>query len=91
MEALRLLPDWGIPGDAHAGDWHRQLSLLGRESVRRMEERIGFPLAPVACLEAEAKPCARAESCRTLPLWQGLDETVRAYLGQFTLRSLMRE
>ncbi len=51
VEALRLLPDWGIPGDAHAGDWHRQLSLLGRESVRRMEERIGFALKPGAFAE----------------------------------------
>ena len=51
VEALRLLPDWGIPGDAHAGTWHRQLSLLGRESVRHMEERIGFPLAPGAFAE----------------------------------------
>ena len=47
-------------------------------------------LAPVACLEAEGKPCHRAADCRTLPLWKGLDETVRAYLEPFTVRSLMR-
>ena len=54
-------------------------------------ERMEGTLAPVACLEAGAKPCDRAENCRTLPLWKGLDETVRAYLGKFTLRSLMQE
>ena len=26
----------GIVGDAHAGDWHRQISLLAQESVDRM-------------------------------------------------------
>ena len=25
--------DWGIEGDAHAGDWHRQISLLAGESI----------------------------------------------------------
>ncbi|MGC8774319.1 MAG: MOSC domain-containing protein [Chlorobaculum sp.] len=24
---------WGIEGDAHAGDWHRQISLLAGESI----------------------------------------------------------
>ena len=30
--------DHGIVGDAHAGDWHRQVSLLGIESVDKMKE-----------------------------------------------------
>jgi MOSC domain-containing protein YiiM len=25
--------NWGIEGDAHAGDWHRQISLLAGESI----------------------------------------------------------
>lgn len=29
--------DWGLEGDAHAGNWHRQVSLLGRESIRKIE------------------------------------------------------
>jgi MOSC domain-containing protein YiiM len=33
----RLVPDWGLDGDAHAGNWHRQISLLGRESIRKIE------------------------------------------------------
>lgn len=28
----------GIIGDAHAGNWHRQISLLGTESVERMRQ-----------------------------------------------------
>jgi MOSC domain-containing protein YiiM len=31
-----LRPDWGIVGDAHAADWHRQVSLLAWESIEKM-------------------------------------------------------
>ena len=34
----------GIVGDAHAGDWHRQVSLLANESVDRMRKE-GLTLA----------------------------------------------
>ena len=30
----------GIVGDAHAGDWHRQISLLAEESINKMREKI---------------------------------------------------
>ena len=33
----------GIVGDAHAGDWHRQISLLAEESIDSMRPR--FPIA----------------------------------------------
>ena len=31
--------DWGIDGDAHAGHWHRQVSLLADEAVERMRAK----------------------------------------------------
>jgi MOSC domain-containing protein YiiM len=31
-----LIENFGLQGDAHAGDWHRQISLLGDESVDKM-------------------------------------------------------
>lgn len=46
-------------------------------------------LAPVACLEENSRPCARAAQCRTLPLWKGLNDVVTEYLGGFTIRDLM--
>ena len=36
VEQAELRPDWGIVGDAHAADWHRQVSLLAWESVEKM-------------------------------------------------------
>lgn len=31
---------WGIEGDAHAGDWHRQVSLLAGESIDAVREKL---------------------------------------------------
>lgn len=41
---VTMRADHGIVGDAHAGNWHRQVSLLGVESVRKAQEKISFPL-----------------------------------------------
>ena len=34
---VELCPGHGIVGDAHAGNWHRQVSLLAIESIRKMQ------------------------------------------------------
>ncbi|MCE5204423.1 MAG: MOSC domain-containing protein [Coriobacteriales bacterium] len=34
-----LLENHGFEGDAHAGDWHRQVSLLAQESIDKMVEK----------------------------------------------------
>ena len=41
-----LIPNHGLFGDAHAGNWHRQVSLLGIESVRKAEQTLGEKLEP---------------------------------------------
>ena len=45
VEMIELKIDHGIIGDAHAGNWHRQVSLLADESVEKMREK--FPDIPV--------------------------------------------
>ncbi len=47
-------------------------------------------LAPVACLGARAKPCPRASSCRTLPMWKELNDLVFGYLDNKTLADLVK-
>ena len=42
---IHLKINHGIVGDAHAGNWHRQVSLLGTESVEKMKAL--FPDIPV--------------------------------------------
>lgn len=31
---------FGIAGDAHGGDWHRQISLLAKESIDKVKEKL---------------------------------------------------
>lgn len=39
-----LRADHGIEGDAHAGNWHRQVSLLAAESVAKVQKALDFQL-----------------------------------------------
>lgn len=41
-----LAVDWGLQGDAHAGKWHRQVSLLAQESICKMKQTGLELLAP---------------------------------------------
>lgn len=45
VDAIDLRERHGITGDAHAGGWHRQVSLLANESVDKMRAS-GLALAP---------------------------------------------
>lgn len=36
VKEAELRVDFGIVGDAHAGNWHRQISLLAQESIDKM-------------------------------------------------------
>ena len=40
-----LIEDFGLAGDAHGGPWHRQVSLLAMESIRKMQE-LGLKVHP---------------------------------------------
>lgn len=39
VPSVKLVPGWGIEGDAHAGKWHRQVSLLALEKIEAFRER----------------------------------------------------
>ena len=38
VPSVRLIPEFGIEGDAHAGKWHRQVSLLALEKIEAFRE-----------------------------------------------------
>ncbi|QEN06523.1 MOSC domain-containing protein [Oceanispirochaeta crateris] len=45
VESMELKVDHGIVGDAHAGNWHRQISMLANEDVQTMQGKgieLGF-------------------------------------------------
>ena len=46
VEEIILKADYGIEGDAHASsEWHRQVSLLALESIKKMQEK-GLDVKP---------------------------------------------
>ena len=47
IEEAVLVKDWGIQGDAHAGHWHRQVSLLSYEKIEEFRKK-GADIEPGA-------------------------------------------
>ncbi len=47
-------------------------------------------LAPISCLQEDAKPCNRAAECRTLPMWKKFYEMTNHYFDGITIADLMQ-
>ncbi len=45
VEQGLLIANFGLEGDAHGGEWHRQISLLARESIDKIRAK-GLDVAP---------------------------------------------
>lgn len=39
VRSAKFIEDWGIEGDAHAGRWHRQVSLLSHDKIEDFRAR----------------------------------------------------
>lgn len=50
VPSINVLVNHGIVGDAHAGNWHRQISLLAEESIDKMRQ-LGMEITPGAFAE----------------------------------------
>jgi len=50
VNSVKLIENWGIEGDVHAGNWHRQISLLAIESIEKMRNK-GLNVRPGAFAE----------------------------------------
>ena len=55
-------------------------------SILKLTEK---SLAPVHCLAEHPNKCPRQEDCKTLPLWQNLNEMVNSYLESVKLSDLL--
>lgn len=51
VDSIRLVTGHGIDGDAHAGNWHRQISMLAEESIDKMRNMGLHALTPGAFAE----------------------------------------
>ena len=39
LESAAFNPEWGIEGDAHGGNWHRQVSLLSADKIHAFNQK----------------------------------------------------
>jgi len=46
QESIELRENHGVVGDAHAGEWHRQVSLLSKSSVDKLQATVDIELTP---------------------------------------------
>lgn len=46
VDKLNLIENLGAENDAHRGEWHRQISLLAKESVDTMRDKLSIELVP---------------------------------------------
>lgn len=56
------------------------------EEILRVTEK---SLSPVACLECGSNACERKDICKTLPMWEKLDDLINGYLSSVTLQDLL--
>ena len=88
-----VIENHGLEGDAHAGDWHRQVSFLSSESIRAAREKgltvdFGDFAENVATVGVDWKTLpvgtrvklARGGHRRSFPDWQNLPQALRHLL-----------
>ena len=78
MTEIRLKLRHGIVGDAHAGDWHRQISLMAEESIDSMRPR--SPIIWTGVFAENIISIQRASTSSTCP-WGPILRIVRRRVG----------
>ena len=78
-----------VEGVRGKGGGYRLSRPANEISVQDVLQLTEGTLVPVACLEDGAKPCSRRADCRTISLWEGLDQVVSEYLRGYTIRDLI--
>ena len=92
LEAIlkSLVKEGVLIGVRGKGGGYRLSRAPDQFSVRGILETTEDSLAPVSCLDAGSGSCSRAADCRTVELWQGLNQVICDYLDRYTIADLMR-
>ena len=85
-----LVKDGILIGLRGKGGGYRLSKSPDQYTVYRVLKLMEDSLSPVPCLKDNAAPCGRMSECRTLSLWQGLDQVIREYLSRYTISDLMQ-
>lgn len=83
---LKLLVKGGLlTGLRGKGGGYRLTRLPQDYTVREIIELTEGPLAPVACLLPDAKPCCRKDNCLSLTLWENYHALITDFFNRITL------
>ena len=85
-----LVKERVLTGIRGKGGGYRLSRAPDQFTVREILQMTEESLAPVSCLDVGSEPCARAADCRTVGLWQGLNQVICDYLDRYTIADLMR-
>ena len=92
LEAIlkSLVKEGVLTGIRGKGGGYRLSRAPDQFSVREILQMTEGSLAPVSCLDVGSEPCVRAADCRTIGLWQGLNQVICDYLDRYTLADMMK-
>ncbi|MCQ2545812.1 MAG: Rrf2 family transcriptional regulator [Clostridia bacterium] len=78
-----------VKGTSGKGGGYRLLRSPEEYSVGEILELTEGTLAPVACLQPDAKPCDRESICKTIPMWREYHEMVNHFFYSKKLTDLL--
>lgn len=78
-----------VKGTSGKGGGYRLLRSPEEYSVGEILELTEGTLAPVACLQPDAKPCDRESICKTIPMWREYHEMVNNFFYSKKLTDLL--
>ena len=61
----------------------------GEYTVHAILQAVEGSMIPVSCLAQSPNACERADRCKTLPVWRGLERLITDYLGGITLEDVL--
>ena len=77
-----------IEGTRGKNGGYRLVKDISEYTVGEVLRQTEGTLAPVSCLD-KSYGCPRADSCRTMPVWEKLDSLINGYLDSVTLGTLL--
>ena len=90
QQIVKSMVDAGLlAGASGKGGGYKLLRKPSEYPIGEVLELTEGTLAPVACLAPDAEPCDRRDSCKTLPMWQKIDEMTHDYLASITVADLI--
>lgn len=84
-----LVKDGLVEGTHGKGGGYRLSVAPDKCTVGRILRLTEGNLAPVACLECNAQPCAKQDSCKTLGMWKEFHRLTNRYFDNISIKDLV--